>query len=67
MGLITVDTSAVLQSDFKDNRTGTRTAFADSTAFFNAITNDGLTIVMAQGSITGTTMTATEVEMEPPQ
>lgn len=67
MGLITVDTSAVLASDFKDNRTGTRTAFAGKDAFFNAITNDGLTIVMALGSITGTTMKATEVEMEPPQ
>lgn len=67
IGLITVDTSNVLPTDFTDNRTGTRTVFASPADFFNAVTIDGLTVVKAKGAVIGTTMNAEKVEMEQPQ
>jgi hypothetical protein len=69
---ITIDTATITQAgDFQDNRTGTKAAFGATlaearTAFFAAITTDGLTVVKAKGDVSGTSLSATEVEVEQP-
>jgi hypothetical protein len=66
---ITVDTSSVVQAkDFVDNSSGTKvigtgTVAAAQAAFFAKVVA-GTTVVKAKGAITGTTMAATEVEIE---
>ena len=68
MGTIIVDTSEVDPAlGFGDNRTGTAVKFSGQVAFFAALTSDGFTTVKAKGTIVGTTMSANEVELEPPQ
>jgi hypothetical protein len=68
MGTIIVDTSKVDPAlDFGDNRTGTVKRFSSQDVFFAALTCDGFTTVKAKGTIVGTTMSANEVELEPPQ
>lgn len=68
MGTITVDTSNVDQArGFGDNRTGTQATFASQAAFFAAVTTDGLTAVKAKGTVSGTTLSASEVALEQAQ
>jgi len=41
--------------------------FSGRDAFFAALTSDGLTVVKANGTMVGTTMNASDVEIEQPQ
>ena len=67
IGLITVDTSDFgLATVFGDNRTGTIIKFPGRADFFAALTTDGFTVVKAKVAINGTTMNASEVELEQP-
>lgn len=68
IGIISVDTSGVAQSTgFGDSRTVTAVQFSGRDAFFAALTSDGFTVVKARGTMTGTTMNASEVELEQSQ
>jgi hypothetical protein len=67
-GLITVDTSAVNPvTGFGDERSVPKVRFANQAAFFAAMTSDGFTVVKAKGTLAGTTMNASEVEIEQAQ
>jgi hypothetical protein len=68
---ITVDTSTVTQaSNFSDNSNGTKTpgtgTLSQAQASFFAKISAGTTVVKAKGSFSGTTLSATEVEIERP-
>jgi uncharacterized protein DUF5666 len=68
IGIITVDTSGVVQATgFGDSRTGTAVKFSGQAAFFAALTSDGFTVVKAKGTVSETTLSATEVELEQAQ
>lgn len=50
-----------------DNRTGTRIPITSAFPFSDTLTTDGLTVVKARGTVTGTTILASEIEFEPTQ
>jgi hypothetical protein len=69
IGLITVDTFNVIQATgFGDDRSVPAVVpavkFSGRDAFFAALTSDGFTVVKAKGTMDGTTMIASEVELE---
>jgi len=67
IGMITVDATAVAQTQsFSDNRTGNHTKIDGAAAFILAVT-DGLAEVKATGAISGTTLIATKLELEQAQ
>ena len=67
IGMITVDATAVAQTQsFSDNRTGNHTKIDGAAAFILAVT-DGLAEVKATGTVSGTTLIATKLELEQAQ
>ena len=64
-GMITVDTStANSATGFEDERSVPTVTFANRDAFFAALTSDGFTVVKAKGTMVGTTMNASDVDLE---
>jgi hypothetical protein len=67
IGIISIDTTGAEQTTgFLDNRTGTLVKFSGREAFFAALSSDGFTVVKAKGTVSGSTMSASEVELEQP-
>ena len=64
-GIITVDTSTVNPATgFGDDRSVPKVTFANQSAFFAALTSDGFTVVKAKGTMVGTTLNASDVDLE---
>lgn len=67
-GMIIVDTTFVNPATgFGDDRSVPKVPFASQAAFFAALTSDGFTVVKAKGIMAGTTMNASEVDLEQTQ
>ena len=67
-GVIRVNTSGVNPvTGFEDERRMPAVTFASQGAFFAALTSDGFTVVKAKGTLAGTTLNASEVEIEQTQ
>jgi len=67
IGMITVDPAAVaINHKFFDNRTGIHSVVDGPSAFIAAV-SDGHTVVRATGTVSGTVLSATELELEQAQ
>lgn len=67
-GMIIVDTTVVNPATgFGDDRSMPKVPFASPAAFFAALTSDGFTVVKAKGTMVGTTMNASDVDLEQTQ
>ena len=65
IGIIKVTTDTTTAAF--DNRTGTSTPITAPFPFLTSITTDGFTVVKVKGTVTGTTLSASELEFEQTQ